>query len=215
MSKRKLQSGGRGNSAATTAIAMAAAAAIAVLLFLLLWDARPQVTVAPAGSSQSTSTTATASVTASTSALPPRQTIASSVQGRPIELYTFGSGPWRVLIIGGIHGSEHGGPVARKFIEYLEEHPSAVPGGTFLQLVPGANPDGEAAKTRGNANGVDINRNFPSQNWQRQLNTGDRPTSGLTGGTSPGSEPETAALDSRRRLGRSHIPSLARRHSRP
>jgi protein MpaA len=196
MSKPTAGSEGRENSVATTAIVVVVAIAVVVgvLLLLVLRDAPSVVSVTPSGSPQTASTTVTTSTTSTTPATPPRQTIASSVRGRPIELYTFGSGPWRVLIIGGIHGSERGGPVARKFIAYLQEHPAAVPAGTFLQLVPSANPDGEAAHTRANANGVDLNRNFPSQNWQSVLNAGDRPTAGVTGGTSPGSEPETAAL---------------------
>jgi len=146
--------------------------------------------------SQATTSTpqAPTSTTSTTVATPWQQTIGLSIEGRPIELYTLGSGSWRVLVIGGIHGDEYGANVARAFVGYLGQHPDAVPEEAFLQVIPNANPDGEAAGTRGNANGVDINRNFPSQNWQSKLNAKDRPTSGLTGGASPGSEPETKVL---------------------
>lgn len=123
-----------------------------------------------------------------------RQTIGASVQGRPIELFSVGSGSKRVLIIGGIHGDETGGAAAGDLVRYLERHADAVPEGVRLQVVPNANPDGEMAGTRGNANDVDINRNFPSRNWSSQLSAGDRPTAGLSGGAGPGSEPETRAL---------------------
>ena len=49
-------------------------------------------------------------------------------------------------------------------------------------LVPVANPDGSAAGMRCNANGVDLNRNFP---WEWRLSDG---------GPAPLSEPETQAL---------------------
>ena len=141
-------------------------------------------------------TTGTAGTTTTSTAASPlaRQTIGASVQGRPIELFSLGTGSKRVLIIGGIHGDETGGEATRELVRYLEKHADAVPEGVRLQVIPSANPDGEAVGTRGNANDVDINRNFPSRNWSSELNAGDRPTAGLSGGTGPGSEPETRAL---------------------
>jgi protein MpaA len=53
--------------------------------------------------------------------------------------------------------------------------------------------------TRGNANGVDLNRNFPTDNWSenpvqvRSVLEAPRDTS-LSAGATSGSEPETAAL---------------------
>jgi len=142
-----------------------------------------------------TTTTIPVTTTAAADPTSPR-TIGTSVQGRAIDLYTFGSGDWRVLIIGGIHGDELGGSVAQHFIEYLQQHPESVPAGTLVQVIPNANPDGLAAKTRGNANKVDLNRNFPSPNWTSTLDSTDLATRAtkLTGGSSPGSEPETKAL---------------------
>ena len=120
--------------------------------------------------------------------------IGRSVEGRPIEQFSLGSGARRVVLIGGIHGDEAGGEVARGFLEYLRRHPKALPADVELTIIPTANPDGEVAGTRGNANGVDINRNFPSRNWSSALQTGDTPALGLTGGEAAGSEPETKAL---------------------
>lgn len=139
-------------------------------------------------------TTSTPSTIATAASARGPEVIGTSVLGREIELYTFGSGEWRVLVIGGVHGDEYGGPVAEAFLRYLEQLPEAVPDGTSVQIIPWANPDGEAMGSRGNAHAVDLNRNFPSHNWQSGLHAEDRPTTGLTGGSSPASEPETQAL---------------------
>jgi protein MpaA len=165
--------------------AITVAALVIAVLLLLGWR----------GYLWSTGTTGTTTTSSSTATSPlARQTIGASVQGRPIELFSLGSGSKRVLIIGGIHGDETGGEIARELLSYLEKHADALPEGMSLRVIPDANPDGETAGTRGNANNVDINRNFPSANWSGELNTGDRPTAGLSGGARPGSEPETRAL---------------------
>jgi protein MpaA len=173
----------------TVVLVVLVAAAVACVVGLAVVLAREGAQVATGETA-----TSTLAVTTTTAPAPTRLVIGRSVQGREIELYAFGSGEWRVLVIGGVHGDEYGGRVVRAFLDYLGQLPEAVPDGAFLQLVPSANPDGQAAGTRGNANAVDVNRNFPSQDWQSELNAGDRPTAGLTGGSSPGSEPETRAL---------------------
>lgn len=83
----------------------------------------------------------------------------------------------RVVVVGGIHGNEPASPpTVRALVEVAYADDVAV------WLVPAANPDGVAAGTRWNANGVDLNRNFA---W------GWRPDDG---GPAPLSEPETRAL---------------------
>jgi protein MpaA len=122
-------------------------------------------------------------------------TIGSSVKGTPIEAYRFGSGSKRYLVVGGIHGNEYGAAVGEAFVAKLEADPALVPSDTEIDVIPSINPDGRAADTRGNADHVDLNRNFPSRNWTSKIPPSDDPaTRGLTGGTSPGSEPETKAL---------------------
>ena len=83
----------------------------------------------------------------------------------------------RVLVIGGLHGNE---PVTPPVVGGLLE--AQVSSDVDVWLVPIANPDGSAAGTRCNANGVDLNRNFPWE-WRPQ-----------DGGPVPLSEPETQAL---------------------
>jgi protein MpaA len=88
--------------------------------------------------------------------------IGHSLRGRPIVAHVFGSAAAkrRVLIVGCIHGNECAG---RAIVAALEQRPVAA--GVQLWLVPSMNPDGEAADTRQNADGVDLNRNFPYR-WQ-------------------------------------------------
>ena len=103
-----------------------------------------------------------------------------SLQGRPIAAYELGnpSSARKVLVVGCIHGNECAG------IAILDRLRRLGPlGGVDLWLVPDANPDGHAAGTRGNARGVDLNRNFP---WRW------RSLGGVNyAGAGPGSERET------------------------
>jgi protein MpaA len=80
------------------------------------------------------------------------------VERRPITALELGdpAAAVKVLVIGCIHGNEPAGrPIARE----LETGPP-IPG-VDLWVVRDINPDGFAHRTRGNAHGVDLNRNFP------------------------------------------------------
>ncbi len=127
--------------------------------------------------------------------------IGYSVEGRLIDVYSFGQGETQYLIVAGIHGGYEGNTVdlANQLLKYLSTHPDAVPSGDTLYIIPDMNPDavarGRNAGARVNDNGVDLNRNFPSHNWVANWDHtncwNDRPT---TGGIAPGSEPETRAV---------------------
>ncbi len=119
----------------------------------------------------------------------PRSVIVGrSVEGAPIVLQLFGDGAETVLIFGGIHGDEPtSADVAHALAAYLRRSPSLWSGRT-IGLIAEANPDGLAAGTRHNVNGVDLNRNFPAHNWKAAGEGAPRH------GTRPGSEPETQAL---------------------
>jgi len=124
--------------------------------------------------------------------------IGYSVLARPIGVYAFGQGENEYLIVAGIHGGYEGNTVdlANELVMYISQNPEAIPSGAKLYIIPDLNPDavarGRNVDARVNANGVDLNRNFPSQNWVPNWNHdncwNDRPT---TGGTYGGSEPET------------------------
>ena len=132
---------------------------------------------------------------------PPTGIFGTSVLGRTMDLYTFGQGESQYLIVAGIHGGYEGNTVdlAYQLVVYLSEHPDFVPSGVTLYVVPAMNPDavarGRNVDARVNANGVDLNRNFPAANWVANWDHrrcwNDRPT---TGGSSGGSEPETQSV---------------------
>jgi protein MpaA len=114
------------------------------------------------------------------SALP----IGHSVGGRALAPVVLGSAPpaHRLLVVGCIHGNEPAGlPIARAL---AHSRPVA---GAEIVVLPSLNPDACAGGVRrGNAHGVDLNRNFPS-NWQRIGGPGSLQYSGPR----PVSEPET------------------------
>lgn len=114
-----------------------------------------------------------------------RLTIGRSVQGRRIEAVGLGGldAVRAVLVVGCIHGNESAGIAITRRLQA-----ATAPSGTAMWIVPSLNPDGVAAGTRQNANGVDLNRNFP-WHWRPLGAHGDPQYSG----TSPLSEPEARA----------------------
>lgn len=122
--------------------------------------------------------------------------IGSSVKGRPITAYQFGSGASMVLYIGATHGDEKNSmAILQKWTNALEASPDKIPANRTIVVIPAINPDGVAANTRRNANNIDLNRNFPTADWQTQVTEPDshgQPTN--TGGSAPLSEPESQAL---------------------
>jgi Penicillin-insensitive murein endopeptidase/Zinc carboxypeptidase len=113
------------------------------------------------------------------------ETIGESTRGLPIRLFTLGSGRPRILVVGCIHGNECAGSVVATRL--LHTRP---PRRGSIAVVQDLNPDGHRSKRRGNAHGVDLNRNFPGT-WRATA----------TSGPTPGSEVETQlAMELVRRL---------------
>ncbi|HUF38671.1 MAG TPA: M14 family zinc carboxypeptidase [Anaerolineales bacterium] len=126
--------------------------------------------------------------------------IGTSVGGRPIEVYRFGTGPVHRMIVAGIHGGYEWNTtaLADELITHIQANPDIIPHTVTLYILRTLNPDGlvRALGVAGRVNnhGVDLNRNFPvnwADDWNRTLCWNYTPTSS---GTGPGSEPETQAL---------------------
>jgi len=71
-----------------------------------------------------------------------------------------------ILIIGVFHGDEpEGEDLIHNLIAKMQRTPELI-GNNCILFIPCLNPDGKDLKTRTNANGVDLNRNFPTKNWE-------------------------------------------------
>jgi protein MpaA len=103
--------------------------------------------------------------------------------------------PVRILLLGGIHGDElTASAVVFQWMQWMKTAPAQ---DFYWSVVPVVNPDGllAAKPKRVNARGVDLNRNFPTPDWQQDAHrywakaTGSDPR--RFPGTAPLSEPET------------------------
>ncbi|MBU0801442.1 MAG: hypothetical protein KKA05_10645, partial [Alphaproteobacteria bacterium] len=72
------------------------------------------------------------------------EVVGTSVQGRDITAYHYGTGDTNLLFVGGIHGGYEWNSVllAYRFMDYLEANPDAIPDSLRITIVPSANPDG-------------------------------------------------------------------------
>jgi len=143
----------------------------------------------------------------------PTTVIGTSVEGRDIIAYHFGTGDKEILFVAGLHGGYEWNTslVAYQLVDYLKQNPSAVPAGEKVTVIPAANPDGLYTVTgkegiftsadvtasqstqisgRYNADSIDLNRNFDCD-WQP---TGKWQDTTVNAGSEPFSEPESAAI---------------------
>lgn len=83
--------------------------------------------------------------------------------GLPIPMYHFGSRGPRVLIVGGVHGNEPEGIACAHGL--LDLFAKSFPYKLRLDIIPTLNLDGALKGERRNGNGVDLNRNLPTNDW--------------------------------------------------
>lgn len=124
-----------------------------------------------------------------------------SVEGRPLVHKEFipkqGLRPKaRVLAIGGVHGDEYSAiSISYLWMKALQDNPAKIE--HHWLFLPLANPDGlfKSPAQRQNAKGVDLNRNFPTPDWNKSAldfwKQYYRANPRRYPGDSPASEPET------------------------
>lgn len=120
-----------------------------------------------------------------------------SVKGAPIYHFDKEGDPnvknsQNILVLSLIHGDElQSGSVALSWLQRLQE----IQPRNAWRVIPVVNPDGWKDRKRTNANGVDVNRNFPSKDWDELALKYWKSKSGSAErrfpGKEGGSEPET------------------------
>lgn len=116
-----------------------------------------------------------------------------SVNGEPLfHIDTKGASPTtkKILVLSLIHGDERdAGALGRFWLERLQR----ITPRNDWRVIPVLNPDGVQKKTRTNARGVDLNRNFPTADWsalaqaywKKEGGQSDRKFPGDTAGSEP------------------------------
>jgi len=120
-------------------------------------------------------------------------TYGTSVDGIPLTVY-LPAQQAELLILAAIHGDED-----ETTVVVSEALRCLAVSDLRAAVILCGNPDGMLRGTRGNARGVDLNRNFPTANWSPdpvfyKSRANDARDQTLSPGASPASEPETTAL---------------------
>ncbi len=190
-------------------LAGAGLALVLVGLGLWLFLSTPEPTPPPSMPSLQVATSTPITIATST-----HRVLGQSLQGRDIELYSFGAGDTHVLLVGGIHGGYEWNSIilAYEMIDHIKANADFVPDELTVDIIPNLNPDGlflatgltgrfaagditdlsmhQTGAGRFNANDVDLNRNFdcnwaPQSTWRGAV---------VSAGSEPFSEPEAQLL---------------------
>ncbi len=119
------------------------------------------------------------------------ESIGMTFDMRSIPMLIFGAGKKNIVVTGGVHGRESINPIVliQMAEDYITKKESVFKNKGCIYMIPLLNPDGyeisrmDHALWKNNANGVDINRNFPSKTFEEKWED-----------DKPGSEAETKAL---------------------
>ena len=113
-----------------------------------------------------------------------------TVEGKIIEAFKFEpqKGQKFLYLMAGVHGDEPEGVHVLNQIRSLLEKDQSI--NYNIVLIPELNRDGLAINSRVNANGVDLNRNYPSSGW-----TPEHSEPKYNPGPKPLSEPENKFLE--------------------
>src|SRR5215212_11135780 len=118
----------------------------------------------------------------------------ASVEGLPLTVFLPDTGTTEIVVLASIHGDE-----AETTVVVSEALRCIRRGDLRAAVILCGNPDGMLRGSRGNASGVDLNRNFPTSNWSPdpvfyKSRANDARDIALSPGAEPASEPETRAL---------------------
>lgn len=113
-----------------------------------------------------------------------------SVKEKPIEGYEIGDGTDTIFVFSAIHGDEAGTTdLLNQLVTEIKDNPGLVSTTKKLIVILIANPDAYYEDIhKFNANGVNLNLNFATSDWQ------NRGPEGTYAGINPFSEPESRAI---------------------
>ncbi|SDO46477.1 Zinc carboxypeptidase [Nakamurella panacisegetis] len=178
------------NRTTVRSLALAGAIAGSVLLGGTTATAAPAGRTAPVSTVMPSEVTTSAMAASTVTGVRQSRIIGYSRQHRAIVADELGNpaAPFKALVVGSMHGYyERAG---EQVVAAIKQ--AAIPKNLDLWVIRTINPDGDVLHQRGNAAGVDLNRNFPFR-WAYIAPTASKFNSHYSG-PSPLSEPESRAM---------------------
>lgn len=146
----------------------------------------------------STNTSISPYITSTASPIPTisvSNVIGYSVNHAPLTIYRVGTGSSIIVVMAELHGDEiNTSHLVRSLMTDFQTAPSSVLNSFTIYFLPEANPDGLTTLSRYNADNVDLNRNWDTNDWiANPVEPGGEAKNGA-GGAQAFSEPETVAI---------------------